>query len=195
MFTGIITHQGMVVAREALPAGLRLEIACGLDLSQVPLGASIACDGVCLTVISTTDKSFTAEVSEETLSKTTLGSWQIGYQMNLERAIQAGGEFGGHFVTGHVDAVGSISRFENQGTFWLLEVSFPPALRRYFAEKGSVTINGVSLTVNSVSDSTIGMTIIPHTAAITNIGKFTEGGRVNLEVDLIARYIAPYLQK
>jgi riboflavin synthase len=93
MFTGIITHQGMVVAREALPAGLRLEIACGLDLSQVPLGASIACDGVCLTVISTTDKSFTAEVSEETLSKTTLGSWQIGYQMNLERAIQAGGDF------------------------------------------------------------------------------------------------------
>lgn len=195
MFTGIITHQGIVAARETLSAGIRLLIQSNLEMTTVPIGASIACDGVCLTVIEKTADSFLAEVSEETLNKATLRHWQAGYRLNLERPVQAGGEFGGHFVTGHVDAVGTVTRFERQGEFWLLEIAFPSALRAYFAEKGSVTINGVSLTVNTVSETTIGMTIIPHTAVATNIGSFTQGTLVNLEVDLIARYIAPYLQK
>lgn len=195
MFTGIITHQGILTSREALTSGIRLWIRSSFDMNAIPLGASIACDGACLTVVEKTADSFLVDVSEETLNKTTLRDWQVGYIMNLERPVQAGGEFGGHFVTGHVDAMGSVKRFEQQGGFWLLEVTFPPALQSYFAEKGSVTINGVSLTVNTVMPELIGMTIIPHTTEITNIGRFTVGTRVNLEVDLIARYIAPYLKR
>ncbi len=195
MFTGIITHQGTVISREALSAGVRLRVQCALPLAEIPLGASIACDGACMTVVEKTVDSFLVEVSEESLNKTTMGDWQAGRKVNLERPVQAGGEFGGHFVTGHVDAVASVKRFDRQGDFWLLEVNFPPEFQRFFAEKGSVTLNGVSLTVNTVAAGVIGMTMIPHTAQITNLGALQKGDKVNLEVDLIARYIAPYLAR
>jgi riboflavin synthase len=191
MFTGIITHQGQLLRKE----GARLEIATQLPLAPIPLGASIACDGVCLTVIEKTSQSFVAEVSAETFARTTLQQWQEGRYINLERPIQAGGEFGGHFVTGHVDGVGKVASFTPQEGFFLLGITFPPALRYGFAAKGSVAVNGVSLTVNAVTDSQLEITLIPHTAAHTNLGALQQGDAVNLEIDLIARYIAPYLAR
>ncbi len=191
MFTGIITDLGEVVSFQKG----RLEIRTAYDLSPIPLGASIACDGACLTVIEKKKDILSFDVSEETLSKTTLGQWQPGRKVNLERPVQAGGEFGGHFVTGHVDTTGSVQTNAPHGDFLQLAIAFPPSLRPYFAAKGSVTVNGVSLTVNAVENDCLSLTLIPHTAAVTNLGALKPGDAVNLEVDLIARYIAPYLQQ
>jgi riboflavin synthase len=190
MFTGIITDLGTVISRE----GSRLIIESNYDCANIELGSSIACDGACLTLVAHTATTLAFDVSPETYDKTTLGTWETNKKVNLERALQAGAELGGHFVTGHVDAVGTVAKFTPQGEFWLLEIAYPPELSNYFAPKGSTTVNGVSLTVNTVTPHTIGMTIIPHTAAITNLGLLSTNDKVNLEVDLIARYIAPYLQ-
>jgi len=191
MFTGIITDLGEVVSF----TGSRLQVRTRWEVAPIPLGASVACDGTCLTVVEKNGQILAFDVSAETLAKTTLGSWQPGRRINLERPVQVGGEFGGHFVTGHVDAVGQVAAVIAQQDFTLLEITVPEALKTYFAPKGSVAINGVSLTVNAVADLTLSLTLIPHTAQETNLGTLKTGDAVNLEVDLIARYIAPYLEK
>lgn len=197
MFTGIITDIGTVKAVEEMATGKRMEIACNFAMADIPLGASIACDGACMTVIEKSENSFTIEISPESLDKTTLGAWQIGSRINLERPVTVGGEFGGHFVTGHVDAVGEVTRFESQGEFWLLEISYPKGFGLYLADKGSVGLNGVSLTVNSVdrTDHQFSLTIIPHTLEQTNLGGLKIGDKLNLEADLIARYLLAQRQE
>lgn len=195
MFTGIITDQGTVKEISPIENGLRMRIRTSYLLDTVELGASIAHDGACLTVIAKGDDWYDVDISPETLAKTTLGHWQLDTTVNLERPVVAGGEFGGHFVTGHVDALGEVLRFESQGDFWLLEIRFPESMKGYIADKGSVAINGVSLTVNSVTDSTMQLMIIPHTADHTNIGRVKPGTEVNLEIDLVARYVASLLQQ
>jgi len=197
MFTGIITDIGTVTAIEEMATGKRMSIACNFDMQPIPLGASIACDGACMTVIEKDDSRFTVEISPESLDKTTLGNWKEGSRINLERPVAVGGEFGGHFVTGHVDAVGTLKRFEPQGEFWLLEVTYPKGFGIYLADKGSVAINGVSLTVNSVqrTEQNFSLMIIPHTLEKTNLGTLTQGDSVNLEADLVARYLLAQRQE
>ena len=194
MFTGIITDKGKVTACESQANGLRMTIATQYDLASIPLGASIAHDGACLTVVEKGDDWYAVEISPETLERTTLGGWQAGTEVNLERPMPADGEFGGHFVTGHVDALGEVQQCDLQGEFWLLEIIFPEAMQGYVAEKGSVTVNGVSLTVNQVQGDVMSLTLIPHTAQETNLGALKAGDKVNLEIDLVARYVASLLQ-
>lgn len=191
MFTGIITDKAMVLAIEPLQEGVKATLACHYDMEAIPLGASIACDGACMTVVSKTANGFTVEISPESLARTTLKSWQKDTEVNLERPVAVGGEFGGHFVTGHVDAVGRVVAFTSQGEFWLLQISYPRGFGRYLAEKGSVAVNGVSLTVNTVDRDThmFELMIIPHTLQETNLGALHPGTEVNLEADLIARYL------
>ena len=197
MFTGIITDVGTVKAVQTMATGKRMEIACGFTMNDIPLGASIACDGACMTVIEKTDNSFTVEISPESLNKTTLGAWNIGSRINLERPVAVGGEFGGHFVTGHVDAVGEVQKFESQGEFWELVISYPKGFGIYLADKGSAGLNGVSLTVNSVNraDNNFSLMIIPHTLEQTNLGGLNAGDKLNLEADLIARYLLAQTQE
>lgn len=193
MFTGIVTHQGTVRAVSGDHAR-RLVIATDLPLADVALGASIACSGICLTVVAKDAATFTVEVSPETLHKTTLGSWQLGTVINLERALRLGDEVGGHLVTGHVDGLGTLlTREEAAGGNWPLCFSLPPALAPFVAAKGSVTIDGVSLTVNAVAASTFTVNIIPHTATVTTLGRLVPGDVVNLEIDVIARYVGRML--
>jgi riboflavin synthase len=196
MFTGIITDVGEV--QEIVRAGdTRLRIACGYDPATIDLGASIACSGVCLTVIATgtgagTDPRpwFDVQMSAETLGLTTAGDWAPGTRLNLERALRVGDELGGHIVSGHVDGVAEIvvTRDEGQSTRYTFRV--PDALARYIAPKGSVALDGTSLTVNEVDGATFGVNIIPHTKAVTTWGTLRTGDRVNLEIDTLARYVA-----
>lgn len=194
MFTGIITDLGRVISRE----GAVLIIESNYKCDDILIGSSISCDGVCLTVIDKTLTTLTFEVSPETDAKTTLSTWTTNKKVNLEQALKVGAELGGHFVTGHVDAVGEVGKIVPAEGFITLEILYPADLAFYFAPKGSVTVNGVSLTVNTVSPisitPTLSVMIIPHTAEVTNLGLLSVGDKVNLEVDVIARYIAPYLQ-
>ena len=195
MFTGIITDCGEIVSIAPIDQGVRMRVRTAYALAEIPLGASIAHDGACLTVVQKGDDWLEVDVSPETLAKTTLGSWQAGGRVNLERPVQANGEFGGHFVTGHVDAVGEVIAFQPQGDFWRLEISIPEAIRGYVAPKGSVAVNGVSLTVNDVrtEPDRMQLMIIPHTAEVTTLGGLATGAAVNLEIDLVARYVASLL--
>ena len=197
MFTGIITDLGTITAIETMETGKRVTIQCGYDMAAIPLGASIACDGACMTVIEKSDNAFTVEISPESLEKTIIGHWNVSTKINLERPVAVGGEFGGHFVTGHVDAIGEIAKFESQGEFWLLEISYPKSFGVYLADKGSVAINGVSLTVNKVlREANIAqLMIIPHTLQETNLGQLEKGNHINLEADLIARYLLAQTQE
>lgn len=188
MFTGIVTHLGTVQAVRPIDKGLRLTIAAAVG--PLPLGASIACSGVCLTVVASDAASFAADVSAETLAKTTLGDWRVGRRINLERPLKVGDELGGHFVLGHVDAVATIRDRRPEGESTRLTIAAPATLARYFAPKGSVTLDGVALTVNEVDGATFGVNIIPHTEAMTTLGDAQAGGRLNLEVDPLARYVA-----
>ena len=193
MFTGIITGRGSVRAITPIGAGhdMALTIASPWpDTATIALGASIAHDGCCLTVVARGDDWFEVQASAETLSKTTLGSWQVGRGVNLERALRVGDELGGHIVSGHVDGVGeAISAApENESVRWRFRA--PAALARYIAAKGSVTVDGVSLTVNDVDGETFGVNIIAHTAAHTGFGVLAPGDAVNLEIDMLARYVA-----
>jgi len=197
MFTGIITDLGEVTAIAPLPSGVQLVLRTAYDLAAIPLGASIAHDGACLTVVAKDEAAgcYMVEVSTETLAKTTIGQWKTGTKVNLERPLAVGGEYGGHMVTGHVDGLGEVARFEPQGAFWLLDIAFPDAMRGMIAPKGSVAVNGVSLTVNAVAENVLSITLIPHTAEVTNLGRLQRGDKVNLEIDLIARYVAQYLSQ
>ncbi len=196
MFTGIVAAVGRITQVEPLgeqgSAGVRLQVAAGgLPLADVALGDSIAINGACMTVISKTADSFTVDVSRESLN-CTVGLDANG-EVNLEKALTLAERLGGHLVSGHVDGLGQVTHFAPVGESWRLDVLAPAALGKYFAYKGSVVINGVSLTVNSVTDSaqgcTISINLIPHTIEVTTLKRLTVGSRVNLEVDLIARYV------
>jgi riboflavin synthase len=189
MFSGIIADVGRIAEVSDRDGGLRLVItASALDLSDVQAGDSIAVNGVCLTVITHTADSFTVDVSRETLNCTE-GLGAIGAQVNLEKALRLADRLGGHLVSGHVDGVGEVIAFSDLGESWKLDASAPQVLAKYIAVKGSITINGVSLTVNQVNGREFSVNLIPHTLLATNIKDLHAGSRVNLEVDLIARYV------
>jgi riboflavin synthase len=193
MFTGIITDIGRVVAAEER-GDLRLRIACGYDLEGVDLGASIACSGVCLTVVDKGDDWFAVDVSHETVSRSAPDLWEEGARLNLERSLRLGDELGGHIVTGHVDGVGEVVSAEPSGDSTRVVIAAPEALAPYIAEKGSVAVDGASLTVNEVDGARFGINIIPHTAAETTLGELAPGRRVNIEIDILARYIGRMLE-
>ena len=192
MFTGIITDVGRIVEAEAR-GDLRLRIQCGYDMETVALGASIACSGVCLTVVDKGADWFAVDVSAETRARTAASQWDQGTGLNLERALRLGDELGGHIVTGHVDGVGTIQAIERVGDSTALTITAGPAIAPYVAQKGSICIDGVSLTVNAVEAMAdgvrFGINIIPHTARHTTLGTLAAGREVNIEIDLIARYL------
>ena len=191
MFTGIITDIGNVSQVE-MRGDMRARIACHYDMAGVDLGASIACDGVCLTVVEKGADWFEVDISAETLSKTNIGAngWAPGKRLNLERALRVGDELGGHIVSGHVDGTAVIEEMHDEGGSTRVTFRAPEGLARFIAEKGSVALNGTSLTVNEVSGDTFGVNLIPHTREVTTWGDVTEGSLVNLEVDTMARYVA-----
>ena len=191
MFSGIVTDVGRVRAMADAPAGgLRLEIATAYDTGGIALGASIACSGPCLTVVDKGAGWFAVDVSRETADRTTLGDWREGSAVNLERALALGDEIGGHLVTGHIDGVATVEAAAPEGDSLRLTIRCPAELSRFVASKGSVALDGVSLTVNEVAGDTFGINLIPHTLAQTTFRGCAAGRRLNLEVDLIARYLA-----
>lgn len=198
MFTGIVTDMGRVRAvRRAAgeTADTRFEFETGYDTGRIEIGASIACSGACLTVIDKGEGWFAVEASGETLACTTLGDWREGTRVNLERALALGEELGGHLVSGHVDGVADVVAREPEGGSIRFVFAVPDDLARFVAPKGSVALDGVSLTVNEVDGSRFGVNIISHTSACTTFGSLGEGDKVNLEVDLLARYVARILGK
>ncbi|HVJ32174.1 MAG TPA: riboflavin synthase [Terriglobia bacterium] len=194
MFTGIITDLGKVRAVAAGPV-TKLKIDTAFDTATIDLGASVACNGICLSVVEKAPGWMAFEVSNETIDKTTLGDWRAGTPVNLERALKLGDELGGHMVSGHVDGVGVIIAVKPDGGSTRIEIEAPANLARSIAAKGSITVDGVSLTVNEVTDRVFGVNIIPITQTATNLGAAKAGVRVNLEIDLIARYVARLLGK
>jgi riboflavin synthase len=192
MFTGIVTDVGTVRKSEQR-GDLRLEIATGYDLATVDLGASIACSGVCLTVVDKGDDWFAVDVSAETTSRTAADHWREGAKLNLERSLRLGDELGGHILTGHVDAVATVATVASEGDSLRLGISAPRNLAAMIAPKGSIALDGVSLTVNTVHDVADGtefsVNIIPHTAHETTLGNIQSGQQLNVEVDVLARYI------
>lgn len=194
MFTGIITDIGEVIAIKQR-GDTRIRIATAYDPASIPLGASIACSGCCLTVIETGKQPdgrgwFDIEASAETLSKTTLANWKQGTRINLERSLKMGDELGGHIVSGHVDGVGQIEGIKPEGDSLRFTFSVAPSLARFIAAKGSVSIDGTSLTVNEVEGTRFGVNIIPHTQSVTTWGAAKTGDLVNVEIDMLARYVA-----
>jgi riboflavin synthase len=195
MFTGIVTDVGEVVAVHPRAENLRrLKIACSYDRAGIVDGASIACNGVCLTVVATGEEDgrtwFSADAAAETLAVTTAGSWRAGTRLNLERALKIGDELGGHIVAGHVDGIAELIEREDLKDMARLVFVAPPHLSRFIAAKGSVALDGVSLTVNEVAGDGFSVLIIPHTLAVTTFGGLSARDPVNLEVDLMARYVA-----
>ena len=192
MFTGIVTDVGRVVETEAR-GDLRLRIQCGYDMDGVALGASISCSGVCLTVVDKGADWFAVDVSAETRSRTAPGQWEQGARLNLERALKIGDELGGHIVTGHVDGIGAVTSAEAVGDSTAITIAAGPEIAPFIARKGSVCIDGVSLTVNEVEPLAegvrFGINLIPHTAQHTTLGGLHAGREVNIEIDLIARYL------
>lgn len=193
MFTGIITDLGEVRSTEKR-GDLRAVIGTGFDTTSIDIGASIACSGVCLTVVDTGDDWFAVDISGETQSCTTLGGWKKGRRVNLERSLKLGDEMGGHIVSGHVDGVGDVASTEPDGDSLRLRFRLPPELGRYVAAKGSVAVEGVSLTVNEVDRQGFEVNIIPHTQQMTTLGALKPGDRVNIEIDMLARYVARLLE-
>ncbi len=197
MFTGIVTAIGTIAAAEQR-GDLRLRITAPLDPARIDIGASIACSGVCLTVVerggTAGDAWFDVDLSGETVSRTVQGMWNAGAKLNLEPSLRLGDELGGHIVTGHVDSVGEAVKVAQAGGSWQVAIRARAEMAPFIAEKGSITVNGVSLTVNDVRDRTDGtcdflLNIIPHTAAVTTLGDLAEGDQVNLEIDVLARYL------
>ena len=191
MFTGIITDIGKVAQVEKR-GDMRARIGCNYDMAGVDLGASIACDGVCLTVIDKGPGWFDVDISAETISKTNIGAngWHEGRPLNLERALKVGDELGGHIVSGHVDGTAVIEEMHDEGDSTRITLRAPRELARFIAPKGSVALNGTSLTVNEVDGERFGVNVIPHTQEVTTWGAVKVGDRVNLEIDTLARYVA-----
>ncbi len=190
MFTGIITDVGRIRRVAATDRDRRYEVETSWDVAGIDLGASISHAGCCLTVVEKGEGWFAVEVSNETLSKTTLGAWREGQAVNLERAARLGDELGGHIVSGHVDGLGRVLAITPEGGSHRIEIEAPAPLHRYIAPKGSITVEGVSLTVNAVEDRVFGVNIIPHTWEVTTLGRLAVGDPVNLEIDMLARYLA-----
>jgi riboflavin synthase len=197
MFTGIVTTTG-TIERVEQRGDLRVTIGCPFDPAAIAIGASIACSGVCLTVVDRGGKTgaawFAVDVSGETVSRTAHGMWHEGRTLNLEQALRVGDELGGHIVSGHVDAVGRIADWRPEGASMRVTVRAPNELAPFIAPKGSITVDGVSLTVNEVADRPdgsvdFGLNIIPHTAEATTLGELAQGAEVNLEIDTVARYL------
>ncbi|MCT8088515.1 riboflavin synthase [Acinetobacter sp. C_4_1] len=189
MFTGIIESLGKVESLQNVGGDVRLRIGTDLDMSDVHLGDSIATNGICLTVIEWGKNWYAADVSRESLNRTTLGTWKVGQPVNVEKAMLPTTRFGGHIVSGHVDAVGEITLVREDARSIYYEVTAPAEIAKYLAEKGSVTVDGISLTINHLRGNIISLNLIPHTAERTNIGTWKTGAKVNLEVDVLARYI------
>jgi riboflavin synthase len=189
MFTGIITDIGSVKAISG-EGDVRFDINTAFVMDDVAIGASIACAGVCLTVIEKDEGWFAVQASDETLQKTTLGDWQADTKINLERALKLGDELGGHIVSGHVDGVAHVVSTQAIGDSMKIDFEAPRDLAAFIAQKGSATIDGVSLTVNDVDDCLFSVNIIPHTQSETTLGQLIKGDRVNLEIDVLARYVA-----
>lgn len=190
MFTGIISAVGKIVDLEEKQGDKRLSIdAANLGLDDISLGDSIACNGVCLTAVEITQQGFIADVSLETLSLTTIGNWEIDSPVNLEKAMQASDRFGGHIVSGHVDGIGEVVSLHEDARSWRFRMAAPSELARYIAHKGSITVDGISLTVNHVDGAEFELNIVPHTMVNTIMNHYQQGTKVNLEVDLIARYL------
>ena len=190
MFTGIVTDIGRVRSVEPTARDRRYVVETAWDTSGVDLGASISHAGCCLTVTEKGPGWFAVEVSGETLSKTTLGGWRAGDRVNLERAARLGDELGGHIVSGHVDGLGRVVSVTPEGGSHRIDIEAPAPLHRFIAPKGSITVDGVSLTVNAVEGRTFGLNIIPHTWEATTLGALKPGDMVNLEIDMLARYLA-----
>ena len=191
MFTGIVTDVGSVRAVTGVEGGdRRLEIETAYDTETIAIGASIACSGPCLTVVDKGPGWFAVDVSGETAGRTTVGGWQAGTRVNLERALRLGEEVGGHLVTGHVDGLGVVEAVTPDGGSLRLSVCAPTGLEKLIAAKGAIALDGVSLTVNEVDGGAFGVNLIPHTRAATTLDARAPGDRLNLEIDLIARYVA-----
>ncbi len=189
MFTGIITDIGTVTELEKT-GDLRARIQTGYDTSSIDIGASIASDGVCLTVVALGEDWYDVDISAETVSKTNVSGWEVGKRVNLERALRVGDELGGHIVSGHVDGVAKVIDMTDDGDSTRITFRAPDALARFIAPKGSVALNGTSLTVNDVQGAIFGINVIPHTKEVTTWGDLTVGDGVNLEIDTLARYVA-----
>jgi riboflavin synthase len=198
MFTGIVTDMGEVLALEQR-GDLRARIGTAYDVAGIDIGASVCCDGVCLTVVAKGKANardwMDFEISAETLSKTNLGRWAVGKPVNLERSLKVGDELGGHIVSGHVDGLAEVVGLHPEGDSLRLRFRAPEALAPYIASKGSVALNGTSLTVNEVEGLEFGVNLIPHTRAVTTWGQVALGDQVNLEVDTMARYVARYMAR
>ena len=193
MFTGIVTGVGEVRAIAPVGQGRDMRLVIGApwpDTGAIPLGASVACAGCCLTAVEVGPDWFAVDVSGETLSKTGLGEWRVGTPTNLERSLRLGDELGGHLVSGHVDGLGEVLDVRPESGSWRVRVRVPRELARFIAPKGSVAVDGVSLTVNEVEGDVFGVNIIPHTWTATTLGQLRPGARVNIEVDMLARYVA-----
>ncbi|MEQ8510348.1 MAG: riboflavin synthase [Rhodospirillaceae bacterium] len=195
MFTGLITDLGEVAAVDAHHGGARLEIKTSYDLKTVDIGASIACNGCCLTAVEMDANMFLVDVSRESLDRTTLGQWSVGRRINLERSLKLGDELGGHLVSGHVDCVAEVTERREDGDSVRFTFRVPKDFARFIAEKGSVAVDGVSLTVNEVGPDSFGVNIIPHTCAVTTFGGLRPGDIVNIEIDMLARYVARLLNQ
>lgn len=189
MFTGIVESQGTVAAVGDGADTRRLVVACDLPVNHLALGASIAVDGVCLTVIERSSGRFAADLGPETLARTTLARLKVGDRVHLERPLAVGDALGGHMVAGHVDGVGTVAATRPRGECHELEISVPPEMARYMVSKGSVAVDGVSLTINTVAGNRFGVTLVPHTLAVTLLGQRPLGAAVNLEADLIAKHV------
>lgn len=194
MFTGIISDLGKVKSIEKT-GDTRFEFETNYDMSSVDIGGSIACNGACMTVIEKGPNWFAITASGESLSKTTMGTWTVGSPINFERACRVGDELGGHIVSGHVDGIAEILSITEEGVSHRFKFKSPKELKNFIAPKGSVTLNGISLTVNEVEGDVFGINIIPHTMEVTNLGTAKVGDFVNLEIDMLARYVARLLEK
>jgi riboflavin synthase len=193
MFTGLISAIGEIVAVTPLAGSSDMRLVIGAPasfLAGAEIGASIACSGCCLTAIELEAGRFTVQVSSESLSRTTIGGWRVGSRINLERSLRLGDELGGHLVSGHVDGLGTLTAAQAEHESWRLTFTVPAPLHRFIAPKGSVAVDGVSLTVNSVHGQDFGVNIIPHTHANTTLGALVPGYSVNIEIDMLARYVA-----
>lgn len=196
MFTGIVKDLGHVIDRQQEEGGdVKFKIGTSFDLSGTEIGASISCSGCCLTVIEKSDNWFAVSASQETLDKTTLRSWQQGARVNLEKSLKMGDELGGHMVTGHVDTVTRLLSITPEGDSFRLKIEIPDEYEVFIASKGSVALDGISLTVNEVEGNVFGVNIIPHTWAVTTLGLKQPGDLLNFEVDMLARYVARYADR
>ena len=191
MFTGIVTDLGEILELEQ-KGDLRARIKTNYDTAGITFGASIACDGICLTAVDFGDNWFDVEISSETVSKTIIGAgiWKVGHTINLERSLKVGDELGGHIVSGHVDGIAKVTSIKDEGDSTRFVFEAPSELARYIAPKGSVALNGTSLTVNEVDSNTFGVNLVPHTKKVTSWGKTQLNDPINLEIDTLARYVA-----